>query len=115
MRSSLGPMTRVIATLALIAVSLLAVARAGGSRLAPTTSWPARLRRVRLGALERMASRDRLDGVATTDGRVVVAPARHRPVRAPRYGDGVVGFVVGLVSVIVVLALAVAFAAQSAH
>ncbi len=115
MRSSLGTMTRVIATLALIAVSVLAVGRAGGSRLAPATSWPARLRRVRSGVLGRMASGDRLDGVATTDGRVVVAAARQRPVRAPRYGDGVVGFVVGLVSVIVLLALAVAFAAQSAH
>lgn len=108
-------MIRVIAALVLIAVSVLAVGRSGGSRLASTTSWPAALRRLRLGALARMASGDRRDGVAATDGRVVVAPVRRGPRRAPRYGDGVVGFVVGLVSVIVVLALAVAFAAQSSH
>ncbi len=108
-------MIRVIAALVLIAVSVLTVGRARGSRLAPTTSWPAEMRRFCLGGLKRMASGDRLDGVAATDGRVVVAPVRPKPVRAPRYGDGVVGFVIGLVSVIVVLALAVAFAAQSAH
>lgn len=107
-------MTRVVVALVLISVSVLAVGRAGGPRPAPTTSWPARLRRFGLGGLERMVSGDRLDGVASTDGHLVVAPMRPRPVRAPRYGDGVVGFVVGLVSVIVVLALAVAFAAQSA-
>ncbi len=109
-------MIRVIAALVLIAVSVLTVGRARGSRLAPTTSWPAEMRRFCLGGLKRVASGDRLDGVAATDGgRVVVAPVHPKPVRAPRYGDGVVGFVVGLVSVIVVLALAVAFAAQSAH
>lgn len=98
----------------MIAVSVLAVGRVGDSRLAPT-SWPARLRRLCLGALGGMAPGDRLDGVAGTDGRVVVGPVRARPGRAPRYGDGVIGFLIGLVSVIVVLALAVAFAAQSAH
>lgn len=113
-------MTRIIAALLLAALSLLALARplrTGRTVLASASgqwAWLEELQRLRLSAVRRpmVASRRPSHAAGNSGPAPAAGPVRRARIRKPHLGDGVVGFVCGLILVTVVLAAAVAFAAQ---
>ena len=114
-------MTRIIAAFLLTGLSLLALARprrTGASMLdfavGRWAAWLEETRRLRLSDVRSTILTRRRVTAAAADARPgpVAAPIRPARVRKARFRDGVVGFVCGLVIVAIVLAAAVAFAAQ---
>ncbi len=110
-------MTRIIVAFLLAGLSLVALTPRRGADGAVLGSLVARwLREVRRSrGLRWTVLTRRRESAATgdTSPAPVVAPVRRIRVRKARFGDGVVGFVCGLILVTVVLAAALAFAAQS--
>ena len=117
-------MTRIIAALLLTSLSflsLLAFARPRRTRasmldfgLLRGPAWPKEVRRLVLSRFRWTILTRRRDSAAAADVRpgTLAAPVRLARIRKARFRDGVVGFVCGLVLVAMVLAAAVAFAAQ---
>ena len=117
-------MTRIIAAFLLTSLSflsLLAFARPRRTRasmldfrLLRGPAWFKEVRRLVLSRFRWTILTRRRDSAAAADVRpgTLAAPVRLTRIRKARFRDGVVGFVCGLVLVAMVLAAAVAFAAQ---
>ena len=114
-------MTRILTAFLLTSLSLLALTRPRRTRASVLgfvmprwAAWLKDAQRLGVSEVRWTILRPRPDSAAAADARPgpLAAPVRLARIRKARFRDGVTGFVCGLIVVAIVLAAAVAFAAQ---